>query len=66
MSGASVKYLSHSASLVVATSIVPPPPHRGTKHLGGTGDRFGRSHFAPSPVIPVGSALPRANSETNR
>ena len=32
MSGASVKYPSHSAPLVVATSIVPPP-HRGTKHL---------------------------------
>jgi CRP-like cAMP-binding protein len=28
-----VKYLSHSASLVVATSIVPSPSHRGTKHL---------------------------------
>src|SRR6187401_3509470 len=31
--GASVKYLSQSASLVVATPIVPSPPHPGTKQL---------------------------------
>src|SRR5687767_10995386 len=31
--GASVKYLSHSVSLAVATSIVAPP-HHGTEQLG--------------------------------
>src|SRR5713101_6234604 len=35
--GAAVKYLSHSASLVVTMSIVPSPPHRGTKHLVARG-----------------------------
>ena len=47
--GASVKYLSHSASLVMARALMPSPPHRGTKH----------PRSPPTPVPTTGSCAPR-------